>query len=518
MRKIFSILLFTILLLPAFEPATAQANDEPVLVKDFSTSMEIPGLRAVAASETHLYALSADDGLVVFRVHADSLQWLYSSQGMQRRGEHITADIRFAYLTGSGNRLTVVEPTSVLGVYSATHLPSRPVTMARNGDNLYLGMDATGLFRLPLHSPDAFDTEPEQIETSVIGRNRVYAVRSFENSLLVLTSNNRLHQFDISNGETSHQRSFSFGPAVSNLFVHDGTLLVTGSEGTIYTVSSDGDLSSLFQVDGAVDKLHFWNDRYIVRTRSGEIWTAPERGGTAHLLRRDTQAGNHMAITKGQLWMSEYEQLSTIALQMPERDTASDNDIQAEPGDFKLTAIPDQSVPYPRPVLVPLQFEGPFSASDLEFRIRPSNTTAMVKNRGFYWQPGSRDIGNRRFTIVASGPGGETDSTSFNVEIRAFNAPPRFNPVRPLSIPVGEEFILPVRATASDAPDPDLIRYMGVNLPEGASINERSGEIRWTPSRRQEGEHSFQVIATDQFGAASSLTVTVNVLTLSRGD
>ncbi len=500
-----------------YAPLNAAAEDGPNVVKDLSRLMDIPGLQSVAASETHLYALSSEDGLVVFRSHADSLQWLYSSQGMQRRGNAMKADVRFAYLTGSGNRLTIVEPTSVLGVYSATNLPSRPVTMARNGDHLFVGMDATGLYRLPLHSPEAFDTAPEEIEIGVIGRNRVYAIRSFGNTLMVLSSNNSLHQFRVEDGNTEHERSFSFGPAVSNLFVTDGQPIVTGSEGTVYEISSDGELRSLFQVNGAVDQLISWNGMFVVRTRSGEIWTAPENGGNANLLRRDSSAGNHIARTKGRLWMSEYDQLTTMTLRAPETTATTGND-NGTNGRLRLSPVPDQRVPYPRPVIIPIEFENPVPASQVQFQIRPSGSTALVRNKGFYWQPGSRDIGSRRFTIIASTADGRTDSTSFNVEVRAFNAPPRFNPVRPLSIPVGEEFTLPVRATAADTPDSDLIRYLGVDLPDGARINERTGLITWTPSRRQQGEHQFQVIATDQYGAASSLSVTVNVLTLSRGD
>jgi hypothetical protein len=76
--------------------------------------------------------------------------------------------------------------------------------------------------------------------------------------------------------------------------------------------------------------------------------------------------------------------------------------------------------------------------------------------------------------------------------------------------------VLPIRASDPDGPDNDLIRYMGVDLPAGARLDERSGEMVWTPSRRQAGEHEFRVIATDQYGAAASMSVNVNVLELER--
>jgi hypothetical protein len=67
-----------------------------------------------------------------------------------------------------------------------------------------------------------------------------------------------------------------------------------------------------------------------------------------------------------------------------------------------------------------------------------------------------------------------------------------------------------------DGVDPDLIRYHGVDLPDGGSISERTGIFSWTPDRRQVGLHRFQVIATDQYGAAASVQVEITVRNLSR--
>jgi len=515
------LLFFAISVLTGFSTtsdAQAQSGDYQ-LVKNMNTLMEIPDLQSLSASETHLYALSGEDGLVVFRVHADSLQWLYSSEGMQRRGNRMQADVRFGYLTGSNNRLTIVEPTSVLGVYSSTNLPSRPISMARSGDHLFLGMDSTGLFRLSLATPEDVDSAPVQIEQDRIRRNRVYAVRVFDSTLLALASNNEMHQYRVEDGELIHQQSFSFGPAVSNLFIVDEQPVVTGSEGTVYEISSSGNLNSIFQVNGAIDDLKYWNGFYLVRTRDGQVWKA-QRNGDAELLRRDGRAGNMMALTRNQLWMNEYDQVTQLSRQARTvtRNGGGSSNGRSANGRLELTQISNTIVPYPRPVIIPIQFERPIDHNEVSFQVRTSVSNAIVRDQGFFWQPGSRDIGSSRFTIIASTADGQVDSTSFNVDIRAFNAPPRFNPVRPLSIPVGEPFSLPVRASDPDGSDPDLIRYLGVDLPDGARIDERTGMITWTPTRRQAGEHEFQVIATDQYGSASSLTVTVNVMELSRGN
>jgi hypothetical protein len=80
---------------------------------------------------------------------------------------------------------------------------------------------------------------------------------------------------------------------------------------------------------------------------------------------------------------------------------------------------------------------------------------------------------------------------------------------------VGRTFNLPVKAMDPDSDTKSLIRYLGVNLPNGASIDEQTGEFDWTPTERQIGKNSFRVIATDKYGAASSVDVTIRVIETS---
>ena len=110
---------------------------------------------------------------------------------------------------------------------------------------------------------------------------------------------------------------------------------------------------------------------------------------------------------------------------------------------------------------------------------------------------------------------GRTDSTQFVINLRPFNSPPRFTPSRPISIPVGEPFDLGVTAVDPDGMNQSLIRYLGVDMPNGAQINETTGQFTWNPDDRQVGEHTFRVIATDQYGAAASQDYTINVVELS---
>ncbi|MDZ7807973.1 MAG: Ig domain-containing protein [Gracilimonas sp.] len=111
---------------------------------------------------------------------------------------------------------------------------------------------------------------------------------------------------------------------------------------------------------------------------------------------------------------------------------------------------------------------------------------------------------------------GRSDSTRFLADVRSFNSPPRFSPVRNTSIAVNEKYELTFSAIDPDNPENSIIRFIGVDMPDGASLNEKTGTFVWTPSDRQIGESTFKVIATDKLGAASSLEVTLNVLDITR--
>jgi hypothetical protein len=100
------------------------------------------------------------------------------------------------------------------------------------------------------------------------------------------------------------------------------------------------------------------------------------------------------------------------------------------------------------------------------------------------------------------------------IDVRSFNAPPRFTPSRLLTVPVGDDFEMNITAIDPDGLNQNLIRYLGVDMPDGARINEKSGLFTWTPTIRQVGKHTFRIIATDQYGAASSQEYSINVVEL----
>jgi hypothetical protein len=177
-----------------------------------------------------------------------------------------------------------------------------------------------------------------------------------------------------------------------------------------------------------------------------------------------------------------------------------------------LKPIDNITVPFPRPILFPIELESNHDMNEIEFSYRSNIENARIRGQSFFWQPASSQVGQNQFTIAATTSSGLTDTVTFSIDVRPFNSPPRFTPLQPLTINVDEEFSFEFNAIDPDGMNPDLIRYLGVDLPSGASLNEQSGEFRWRPNIRQVGEFEFQVIATDQFGAATSQDVTIRVI------
>ncbi len=489
------------------------------LVKDFNHLMEIPGLITIDATPTHFYALSENDGLIVFRVTANGLEWLYSSEGMQRRGNRLQADIRFAYLMGDDNRLTVIEPTSVLGVYSSTTLPFQPNRVARVGDTLFITGSANGLFSLNLNTPESVDSEPERVLNDILGDADAIGVRAFSSQLLVLTDNSEVFQISLSGDEPELVRTYSISLDAQNLFIANDVPKVSDRSGRTVELTAAGNIRPVFTIGSSIDRLLYVDNTYIIRTVDGNVWVR-HRNQMPELVADNPENGNHIAVTRNRLWISDHGMLSPASYLSSAQDNGDEISTEEPQGTFsgqlRLKPIPNQIIPFPRPVLASVELEGNVPNDGVSFQIRSSAEGATIKNQGFYWQPNSRNVGVNRFTIVATTADGQSDEVSFEVDVRAFNMPPRFNPTRPLSIPVGETFELPIRATDPDGIDSGLIRYLGVDLPDGSTLNESTGLFTWTPTRRQEGTHEFQVIATDQFGSAASQNITINVLSISR--
>ncbi|SMO91318.1 Ig domain-containing protein [Gracilimonas mengyeensis] len=509
MNIIYKAVLFLLTILFMSLPAKAQMS----LAHDYRQLMEVPDIVAMEASPTHLYVLSEKDGLAVFRTYQDSLQWLYTSSGMQRRGITIRADVRFAYLYGNSRRLTVLEPTSALGVYSSTILPTTPLATARIDNNLYVAMGTAGLGQLSLESPETVDSEVKPVMRDVIGEASVLDLRSYPagNQLFVITNAPELFVFSQNNsGNLQLENRVALQRPLQNLFIDGNDIWGSNQRGDIFEVVSSGIGKRLGSLSSPVENIVLWNDHLFARSRSGKVEVITPNDNLKSW-KNDTNAGNYLAKSIDHLWIAENNKISEITLLSESTATKA-----VASGAFSLKDIPNQVVAYPNPLVLSLKMEGGTPSNEVEFSYRSNVDNAKIRKQGFYWQPSVTQTGTHWFNIIATNARGQIDSTRFTVDVRSFNSPPRFSPVRSTTIAVNEAYSFQFHATDPENPQSSLMRYIGVDMPEGAQLNERTGEFSWTPSERQIGETTFKVIATDRQGAASSTEVTLRVRDISR--
>lgn len=508
MKKFIPLFLFIVIGLAT--PTFSQQS----LVQDYAQSMSIPAIKTMGASSSHLYVLSQQEGLAVFRIKPSGLQWLYTSSGMQRRGNTISADARFAYLYGDSRRLTVIEPTSVLGVYSSTLLPAQPSKAVRLHNYLYVAMNEAGLGQLSLESPETVDSPPTIITE---GLNDVavldIAAAPLTNQLFVLTNNNKLVIFtsDGSDSLLTLSKNVSLNERLNRLFIDEDKLWGSTTNGDVFEITANGIGKKLGSTSEPVLNILQWNNFTMVRTQSGKLWYSENRNALK-IWKSDSVSGNLIAHSGNQLWIAENDKIANVAT-----STVTTNDAEQVTGPFKIKDIPNQILTYPNALLLPLELDNGHSPKNVEFSIRSNAQNVSVKKQGFYWQPSPSQIGMNWFTVLATNTAGDVDSTRFTVDVRSFNTPPRFSPVRTNAIAINEDYELQIQAIDPEEPSNSLIRYLGVDLPEGAKLNEETGMFSWKPSAKQVGEFTFRVIATDQLGAASSQDITLTVLDITRG-
>lgn len=483
--------------------------------QDYSNLIEISDVKAMEASSAHLYVLSDLEGLAVFRIQSDSLQWLFTSSGMQRRGDILESDIRFGYLYGDSRRLTVLEPTSVLGVFSSTNLPVPPLGVARLGDKLFLALNNVGLGQLALTDPDIFDTDPEIIQNGVIGRVAVIDVISAKlgNQLFVLTDDDRIHLFTMIEGELTHSKSVELSEQVHQLFLQGDRIWGTSNSGDIYSITTNGIGRKLGSVDAEVSNIIQVDANIIVRTKKNQLWVSMD-GSDFKLWQAEASAGNFITKSDDATWVSIFNKISPLASSSSSGSTETTTTIS---GGFKLKEIAPITLTFPQPLLLGIELESG-DQSDVSFTYKSSVANAKVREQGFFWQPSVNQVGITPFTIIGTNSAGEIDSTSFTVEVKTFNSPPRFSPIRGSTIAVDDPYELTFNAIDPENPSSSLIRYIGVDLPEGSMLDERTGLFSWTPTERQIGEQTFRIVATDEQGTASSIDVTFNVVNISRGE
>jgi len=475
--------------------------------------LRIPGVQAMSGSNTHMYVLSSTEGLVVFRASGDSLIWLYNSDALLRRGSQLRSDARFAYLFGNDTRLTVIDPTVSQALYSAAMLESRPLGVARIGTRLFLAMGSSGVASISLADPANMENTYESVPAKLGPGEAAIDIVSYSNRIFVLGSTGTIYPFVVTSGVITQEAPVATGFNAKRMFISDGSVLLTTDIGNAIQWDRKSFPSEIATIGSAVTDAHLTGAGWIVRTEDARLWRIDASAESdVSILRDNSSAGNHLTLNKGTIWISEFGRVSTFTeVSMP---VAPDGD-EAPSNRIRITRVSDRNIPFPQPLLVSFTLEEG-STQGISWYVRHSSGAVPVRGNALIWQPTNSDVGSNRFTVIATNSLGASDSLTFNVEVRQFNAPPRLTPTRPVSIPADEEFTLQLTGIDPDGTDTDLVRYTGVNLPEGVRLDPQTGLLRWTPTDRQLGRHVLQIVTSDQFGASMSNEVILNVIRMRR--
>ncbi len=497
------------------DPDLQEEEVRTIWAQDFARMMEIPRISALESSPTHLYLLSSEEGMAVFRTGGNIPTWLYTSEGMERRGDRLVADVRFGYLWGDGTRLTVVEPTSVLGVYSATMLPERPVDVQRLGNRIYIAFENGGLGTLSLETPDELDSDPQMLlRDQLDGRPALSLASDQVSRLWVLAGGETLFLLERTDEDwpATVARTVELDQNFDRIFLQDEYLIGSRSDGGIYYINEEGESDQIGRIDTTAQRIFFWEDRMAVQTVDGGIWIG-QPGGELNRWQEESGRTFHAVLIGEDLWVGDDDRLSPL-VEMEVIDSELDEVVEYAGPDQQpeLNPIDEITVPVSRPVILPIDLVSGHNPAEIDFSYSSNVRNASIRGQSFYWQPNSNQIGRHQFTVTATTTTGRSASIDFTIHVRPFNTPPRITPVRDITLNVDEEFSFEIQAVDPDGIDPSLIRYLGVDLPNGARLDEQTGEFVWTPGIRQVGEHEFQVIATDQYGAATSERVRLRVI------
>ena len=124
------------------------------------------------------------------------------------------------------------------------------------------------------------------------------------------------------------------------------------------------------------------------------------------------------------------------------------------------------------------------------------------------WTPAADQTGAQSVTVRVQDVFGAAGTQSFTIDVRAVNRPPSIQSVPPVAANPGELYVYAVRATD---PDGDPLSFRLAVQPDGMTIDERTGLIRWTPDVPVPSQHTVQIVVEDGSGGIGSQTYTLDV-------
>ncbi|MEM6471960.1 MAG: putative Ig domain-containing protein, partial [Planctomycetota bacterium] len=137
----------------------------------------------------------------------------------------------------------------------------------------------------------------------------------------------------------------------------------------------------------------------------------------------------------------------------------------------------------------------------------PSGVFLNSRTGRVRWTPSFQSAGRYELRFSATDPGGLSDVTKRVLEVNNVNRAPELV-ATDRQLVVGQPSSITLEAFDADS---DTIEFLASRLPEGASLSADTGQLIWTPTAGQLGQHVIEFRASDGIDEDAQ-TVTLHVL------
>ena len=174
-----------------------------------------------------------------------------------------------------------------------------------------------------------------------------------------------------------------------------------------------------------------------------------------------------------------------------------------------LSPIADRTVDEGEEINLVAQATDPNSEEEnLRFSLAdgaPDGATIDAVSGEFSWTPGEADgPGEHAVTIVVTDSDSLRDEKTFTITVDEVNQSPVLTPITDRQVMEDQTIAFEAVAGDDDKPVQELRFSLASNAPEGATIDETSGQFHWTPHSGAAGEYLITVRVADD--ATSSLS------------
>lgn len=146
----------------------------------------------------------------------------------------------------------------------------------------------------------------------------------------------------------------------------------------------------------------------------------------------------------------------------------------------------------------------------------PQGATLNESAATINWTPTYDQSGSYTVNVSVADKAGLKASTSFDITVNHVNRAPQFSTVSDQTVEENSALKVVLSATDPDKEDNNKVKISVNNLPKGASFDEASNTLSWTPDFKQKGSYTVNAVATDPSGLTSETSFNITVTNLNR--